>query len=227
MMISASRGNKVVLITFSRVVLPEEVRNLTIQLCSIETLETEALTKFIQYYKPWGLQEPWEQQNTERYFILAKYMKSRHIFMIFFADSDVAVLVPITHTLWNTSNVCDCMVSLQNNSLIMKWKTGDWVAWAGTSILSNEILQDFIQFATRLYQGKYVKLLEYQRDNWPYVNDMTLWYLFIGASDNELAKAWEWPKWPKHLLPNTTQYHFCDINSMGFVHQGGYIKTKK
>jgi hypothetical protein len=222
MITTASHGNRVTLITSPRVTLSKEAEIYNIQLRDMMDFQSEELRQFRKVYRHWGIKEPWEQQNTERFFILAQYMKNEELSYIFFADSDVAVLTRVSYNLLQGSHKkCDSMLSLQHNDPVMKWQTVHWAAWAGTSILERSVLEDFANFAIQMYQGKFIKLLEWKRDNWPYVCDMTLWYLFVGASDTHLAKIWEWKK---QIIPKTNQHHFCDILELGFAHVGGYKK---
>lgn len=224
MTVTASHGNHVTLITSPRVELPPEAQSYGIRLYDISRLETEKLHLFRKRYKPWGIQEPWERQNTERFFVLARYMEIEGLPLVFYADSDVVLLVPVSTGLWGDhTRKCDSVLSLQHNGPIMKWGTGDWVAWAGSSVLSQTILKDFTNFAVAIYQDEFIKWLEIKHRNWPYVCDMSLWYLFVGTSDKKISKDWEWPN-PN--LPNTSQHHFCDILDFGFAHVGGYTKDE-
>jgi hypothetical protein len=219
MMVTANHGNHVVLITHPSVVLPKG--NHAIELYDMSLLESDHLFKFRQSYMPWGLEEPWEQQNIERYFILAAFMEIEKVPLVFFADSDVVVVVPIISLVSDGHDKCDGLLSLRVDDKKMKWDRGDWDAWAGTSLLKKSVMDSFVQFAISMYQPEYISFLEFKRDNWPFVCDMTLWYLFVGASDNRLSRVWEWPD-PR--LPNTSMYSFCDITEIGFAHDGGYFK---
>lgn len=221
MAVTASYGNRVVLITSSSIPLPDEILTHTVELRSMSEFYSEKLDLFRERYKPWGIKEPWERQNTERFFILEQFMKVEKLPLIFFADSDVAVLAKLSTALLNEHNDCDSLFSLQHNGPIMHWDTGEWVVFAGTSVLKRAVLDDFTQFVIELYQGDYIKWLELKRDNWPYVCDMSLWYLFAGASDGKLRMNWGWPN-PN--LPKTSQHRICDILELGFSHVGGYTK---
>lgn len=223
MTVTASFGNEVVLITSPNISLPNEAKGQGIGLYDIDSLETEDLRRFRQSYRPWGIKEPWERRNTERYFIISQYMKKEQLDLIFFADSDVVVLTKVSVDLLNKDRVCEGMLILQHNAPNMKWKTGDWVAWAGTSILTQPILDDFTHFANKMYHEDFIHWLELKRDNWPFVTDMSLWYLFVGASDKLWAVDWEWPN---PYLPSTNKHVFCDIMDLGFSHLGGYEKKE-
>ena len=212
MMFTARRNDNVVLITSALVETPTSSG---IKMYNINEMISEQLIEFRKVYMPWGMREPWERQNTERYFILAEYMRKMSLEKVYYADSDVALLNTIF-------DACDNSLSIRTNNPVMKWHTYDWVAWAGTSSLTLNVLTDFLQFAIDMYRPEFIKWLEFKRDTRPYVTDMTLWYLFIGASDASLAKEWDWPD---VYLPKTNKHNFCDTLTQGFAHQGGYTMT--
>jgi hypothetical protein len=41
----------------------------------------------------------------------------------------------------------------------MKWKTTDWVVWAGTSVLSRPVLDEFLEFVDAVYDEPYLQTL--------------------------------------------------------------------
>ena len=50
------------------------------------------LRRFRTAYRPWGMNEPWERENMERYFAVVEVMTLRNLHQVLYADSDVAVL---------------------------------------------------------------------------------------------------------------------------------------
>lgn len=222
MTVSASNGNLVTVIASPRLSIPADAEKYGVKTYNINQLETNQLQVFRSRYRPWGASEPWERQNTERFFLLSRYMELESLTLLFYADSDVAVLIPISSQKWvRQSPECDGWVSLLSNFQDMSYHSMFWAVWSGSSLLRHDVLSDFTDFAIDIYQEQYIHILEEKRTKWPYVCDMTLWYLFVGASNTELARKWSWPYLQ---LPNTTQHVFCDILNHGFAHTGGYIK---
>lgn len=223
--ISLSQGNSVVLITDIK---EQQLYHPGFRLLDIQLFidANNDLKLFRSVYQPWGLKEPWEQQNTERYFVLLRFMEREMLPWVFYADCDVAVLTRVDLLMKPNEN-CDAIVSLHHQAPIMQWSTTDWVVWAGTSLLSYGVLKDFIEFVPQTYQY-HLPVLEYKRSNAPYVCDMTLWYLFAGKAEPSLAKRWGWPDPAGSLtLPVTGHaWRFCDILEYGFDHHKGYLSNK-
>jgi hypothetical protein len=186
-----------------------------------ESQADPARLRFVAKYQPWGLSEPWERHNTERFFVLRRYMEARGLETIMYVDSDVVIRDPSARDL---PKGCDAVLSLQTDkSELMKWKSNDWVAWAGTSVLSKRVLDDFLAFVEAMYDEPHLRLLRHKRDTAPYVCDMTLWYLYAGAASPELAKRWEWPD--DLQLPATPQRTLCDGGANGLDHQHGHLRA--
>lgn len=175
------------------------------------------LLRFAGKYQPWGLAEPWERHNTERYFVLRDFMKEKDWDVAMYVDSDVVVLEPMS-----LPEKCDAVVSLQGDKPNrMKWETTDWVVFAGTSILTRQVLDEFLAFVDKMYDEPYLEFLRVKRDKAPYVCDMTLWYLYAGSASPTLAKLWEWPA---VQLPPTPERRLCDGWLYGFDHQHGHLR---
>lgn len=196
----------------------KKVESVNIQNISLDDV---ARLRFVSKYQPWGLSEPWEQHNTERFFILRHYMKLQKIDTIMYVDSDVVILDPSAREL---PLGCDAVLSMQEDKKdLMKWETTDWVVWAGTSVLSRQVLDDFLLFVEAMYDEPYLQTLRKKRDTSPYVCDMTLWYLYAGSASKELSKRWDWPENPN--LPATPQRVLCDGVLNGFDHQHGHLRS--
>ena len=179
-----------------------------------------ARLQYIMKYRPWGISEPWEQHNTERFFVLRQYMAMKDLDVMVYIDSDVVVLDGSIRTL---PKGCDAVLSLQGDKLgLMQWKTKDWVVWAGSSVLSKGVLDDFLQFVDKIYEEPYLDTLRDKRDSAPYVCDMTLWYLYTGAASPELAQLWGWPADPN--VPTVPRKRFCDGHVYGIDHQHGHLR---
>ncbi len=176
------------------------------------------LFQFRQAYQPWGMQEPWERQNTERFFVLSEFMRREGLEWVFHADCDVAVLAPVSDLI---DRRCDALVSLQKNADSMQWSRTDWVVWAGTSLLSRGVLEGFGEFVIETYQ-RHLAVLEHKRAHAPFVCDMTHWYLFSGRASPVLASRWGWPENPD--LPRVGhEWRVCDILERGFDHKHGHL----
>jgi hypothetical protein len=51
--------------------------------------------RFREIYKPWGISEPWERVNMERFFYLRAYMRREALDSVWYLDSDVMLLRPL------------------------------------------------------------------------------------------------------------------------------------
>ena len=216
MTISADKGNFVILITYSSVIVPAGSH---IHTFPIESLETDSLITFRKIYRPWGLREPWERENFERFFLLQRYIEISGFQWIFYVDSDVILLSKVSSDI--ISLECDSIVDLELNHERMKWNTLYWAVWAGTALLQDKVLEDFTQFINKLYLPEFVDLLNEKKEKAPFICDMTAWYLYVGRSDSSLAAQWDWNK--NLSLPSTRHWKFCDSQSLGFDHQHGHL----
>ena len=89
--------------------------------------------------------------------------------------------------------------------------------WAGSGIIRRDVLQDFLQFALKMYEPAYLPVLKYKKYKAPFVCDMTLWYLYVAQS--EMGAAWGLRT---ELLPPAKQFHFCDGEALGYDRSHGY-----
>ena len=180
--------------------------------------DSEDLKVFRSVYRPWGLEEPWEQHNLERFFYLSAFMKREKLQAVFYFDSDVL----LTDTLPRIDPSCDSVVDLEGGHPRMQAATMYWAVWAGAAFLKAAVLDDFIQFTLKVYSSdSSMKLLEKKKAEAPYVCDMTLWYLFVAKA--EMAAQWGFDT---SSLPETKQWHFCDSQALGFDHQHGHTRNK-
>ena len=179
--------------------------------------DSEDLKVFRSVYRPWGLEEPWEQHNLERFFYLSVFMKREKLQAVFYFDSDVL----LTDTLPRIDPSCDSVVDLEGGHPRMQAATMYWAVWAGTAFLKAAVLDDFIQFTLKVYSSdSSMKLLEKKKAEAPYVCDMTLWYLFVAKA--EMAAQWGFDA---SSLPETKRWHFCDSQALGFDHQHGHTRN--
>jgi hypothetical protein len=139
---------------------------------------------------------------------------------VFFADSDVPLLTRVGPELLGPG--CDSMVSMQNSSARMQWGARYWSVWAGTAVLTREVLADFLPFAHALFAPPYLRVLKAKAKARPFVCDMTLWYLFVVRTDAARAAAWGYRAGRYALPPVRRGLHFCDSVEAGFVHNGGF-----
>jgi len=190
------------------------------------------IVQFRKLYLGWGMSEPWERQNFERFFILSSFMNKYEMNWIFYADSDVIVKIPITLDMFfsGEANSCSSFLSLQQESEIMLWETLDWVAWAGTGLLEKNVLSDFCKFVLKFYESpSLIDILLLKKDKMPYICDMTLWYLYSGFVDHDLREKWKWPTTialnADPVLFNISAYKLCDILNYGFNHMHGHVEN--
>jgi hypothetical protein len=164
-----------------------------------------------------------KDKNLERFFFLeAPGMRKKQIDNVFYADGDVTVLATRNATIVRPAE-CDGLVSMGGGG--MKAPGYDWLAWAGSAILSQRMLADFLSFAVEIYEkAEYTAVLEEKCIKKKYVTDMTVWNMFIiVATDPSLAEVWKW-NFTKHSLPERKHfsYRFCDGQIFGFDHSRGY-----
>ena len=166
---------------------------------------------FHRLYQPWGLREPWEEENMLRFFVLSAYMQRESLAFVFFADTDVALNAPIPEP---PLPGCDSMVMqrLSHTRDQPFSNPGKWGAWAGTSILSAGMLADFLDFAMLMYTEPYIAIVREKRDKSPFVCDMTHWYFYIGAADQIYREKWGITA----LLPPTAPRRICDAADFGY-----------
>jgi len=166
------------------------------------------LRRFRAAYRPWGQREPWERENMERYFAVLEVMTSLNLRKIFYADSDVAVLVSVRkalahltlerrheslkraeHAATYTDDRCDAwLVFDDDQDKLGKSNAFAWANWWGTALVSRDVLADFLRFAVALYESDEAvnTILDIKRRKVPYVCDMTLAYLYRVAASAQL-----------------------------------------
>ena len=197
----------------SAVNLPAELTN-RVQIVDARTFDSDEATKrFRDVYLPVGIgREPWERENIERYFVLAAWMRLERVRWVFYADSDVALNGTIP-SLYNFS-ACDAIVSMRplSHAHELEWKRLEWIVWAGTSILSLPVLENFVSFTIQLYtQSRFVELILTRStlNHMPFT-DMAVWYLFSAASMPAFRG-----KWHVHAgLPAVPHAQICDAESL-------------
>lgn len=166
------------------------------------------LLAFHNAYQPWGLKEPWEEENFSRFYVLSTFMAREGISYAFFGDTDVALNAPIPIPPFAG---CDAMVMFRDRDASYD-DPFNWMLWAGTSILSRGVLEDFTAFVLQMYAEPYLSLLRRKRDAAPFVCDMTLWYFYVAAADPSLRAKW-------HVsvpLPSTPPRRFCSSAKFGY-----------
>ena len=190
---------------------------------SAKELETVELLEFRARYKPWGLREPWERQNMERFFVLHAWMERERVDRAMYLDSDVALLAPPPLP----ESECDAYVDLSGGGADMSANSFFWAVWAGSSVLDAHLLKDFLGFALEMYASlEAVAVLEEKRAKAPYVCDMTLWYLFVVAS--AAPEEWKAQELARRLPSVPRRWRFCDSDrELHMDHRQGHRLNPK
>ena len=175
----------------------------------VPLIASPRLAAFRRAYMPWGMKEPWEEENFSRFYIISAFMEREGLEFIFFADTDVALNAPIGPV--PPLRGCDAMVTYRDQEAGFS-DLFNWQVWAGTSILSRSVLADFTAFVPRMYVEPYVNILRKKRDRSPYVCDMTLWYFYVAAASSELRSRWG----VAAPLPATSPRLFCSSTRYGY-----------
>lgn len=216
--------NKIKFITDAPLAPPKDLQG-KFDIVDLNSLKTEDLQKFIKIYKGWGLKEPWESFNFRRFFYLREYMKQNKKKWVFFADSDVAVLTKLSKSKYLIPG-CDAFIDQRNNSTKhLLWSTYFWSFWAGSSIMSYDVLNDFCNFLLDSYGSTTMvnNVLALKKKNKPFVCDMTLWYLYAVAADDTIAKYAKAEN-KQSIMPSVTKRHLCSSDLIGFDHALGFKK---
>jgi hypothetical protein len=215
MLLRTARANRVVLIA-PRGLMADAHVNVT-RVALEDYRDAEQVRAFLASYRPWGLREPWERQNTERWFVLLEWMRRTATDEALYLDSDVAALVDLSQDL-PLAEGCEAALDFRGGD--PRSDKFFWAVWAGTSRLTRAVLEDFAAFVLKMYSSpEHVATLSLKRQQAPYVCDMTLWYLFVAASSETHARAWDWTV----VLPNTSSHTFCSVPESvdhALAHQG-------
>ena len=226
MFASFLKGNTVFLLTDSQTARSHQRHQYVHFMDMNAIMDAEAkvkskLEEFRGVYKPWGSLEPYERQNSERFFFMYALMLQRNWTDIFYTDSDVLLLTRLNDlTIYRH---CDSALSLPATPFHKNFSTLDWVAWAGTGLLSRTILDDYMNFAIAIYKHpKDVELLTLKKEKAPYVCDMTLWYLYVSQVDRKLGREWGVPTLDCWKSDEHQARRLCDIKEYGFDHRHGH-----
>eukprot|EP00961_Rhodomonas_salina_P278959 3768587-Rhodomonas_salina.1 len=210
---AACRGNSVVLIS-NVSETPTDLAS-EIRFVSLLSLDSSMQNKFNEVYRPWGHVEPWERQNTERYFVLYSWMTREGVDAAFFLDSDVMLFSNISHM--TIKQGCDAYVSIPDQH---EFSSFDWTAWAGSGYLRRSVLSSYLSFVLDIYsQEPALEFLRKKSKESPFVCDMTTWYLFIVRSDEHQRQRFKASATALNGLPQTPNYTFCDSFQEGFDHR--------
>ena len=110
MRLTLKHGNRVLFMTSPSVVVPPDLAS-RVDVVSVADYESAELRRFRAVYRPWGLGEPWELNNNERYYVAYELMVRRKLGTIFYADSDVAVMTRLKPL----GSECDAVLDLERN----------------------------------------------------------------------------------------------------------------
>lgn len=220
-----AHDNKVFFITDAQLEPPADLKG-KFERVELNTLETDELARFVQIYKGWGLKEPWESFNFRRYFYLRELMRQRSLDWVFFADSDVALLTKLRKS-EQLIQGCDAFIDMRDysQSRVLDWSKYYWSFWAGSSIMSAQVLNDWIDFVLKGYSDEnFVKnILGKKKAKKPFVCDMTLWYLYSVAAD-PIVRSFARAEDKVAQMPLVPQRHLCASNLMGFDHALAFRK---
>lgn len=156
------------------------------------------------------MKEPWSEDNIARYFILLAWVEREGVDNLMYLDSDVTLSAPLPKP--PLLEACDAMVVLRPDASFAQPKT--WTAWAGTSLLSRDVLREFVAFTPRMYSEPHVDLLRRKHTKAPFVGDMTLWFFYVAAADASLREQWGFPS--TIPLPTTQPRRFCGALALGY-----------
>ena len=170
-----------------RGIFPPDLAGAGIERWDIANLnQTSELSSFRATYRwKWGRRDPregfaWAQRSFERWYILLEFMRRSRKTVVAFGDSDVVMLMPLTRSLLHGRDALLCVPNQSHASL-------HWVAWTGTSILTVDVVKEWVSFTNALYAqpdgAPGVEVLHGKRTQRPFVSDMTLWYLFLLAAN--------------------------------------------
>ncbi|EKX46388.1 hypothetical protein GUITHDRAFT_107591 [Guillardia theta CCMP2712] len=226
MFASFLKGNTVFLLTDSQTARSHQRHQYVhfVDMNAIMDAEPKVKSKLEEFrgvYKPWGSSEPYERQNSERFFFMYALMLQRDWTDVFYTDSDVLLLTRLNDL--KIYRHCDSALSLPATPFHKNFSTLDWVAWAGTGLLSRPILYDYMNFAITIYKyPKGVELLTMKKEKAPYVCDMTLWYLYVSQADRKLGREWGVPSLDCWKSDEHQARRLCDIKEYGFDHRHGH-----
>lgn len=178
---------------------------------------------FLKAYRPMGLVEPYEVHNTERYYYVLAHMEKEALSHVFHADTDVAVLRQLSIT--TLPSGCSGIVQIGGKKNIISAHATDWSNWAGSGILSRDMLAEFAEYVPRLYKPEHIGALQFKRKTKPYVTDMTFWYMFTVSSDPSFDRqvAWNHAQFPLPKVNAT--FKICSGQPLGFDHMNGHIRS--
>jgi hypothetical protein len=151
----------------------------TVRFVNTAALETRELTAFRRLYETArfrSLSEPWERQNTERFFYLHAYMHRQKLRTVMYLDSDVTLLVPASTSLLPRSD-CGMLASIVPQMA----KSAHWTVWLGTGLLKENVLRHFIHFVPQLFTS-HRRTLAFKDERKPYIMDMTHWCVQPGCT---------------------------------------------
>ena len=174
---------------------------------------------FLEAYRPMGIVEPYEVHNTERYYYVLAHMDQEALSHVFHADTDVAVIRQLsTATL---PSGCSGVVLMGGKRNKIAANSTDWSTWAGSGILSRDILGEFAEFAPRLYKPEHIGALQFKRKKKPWVTDMTIWYMFTVSSDPSFDRKVSWNHTQFPLPKANATFNFCSGHLLGFDQMNG------
>jgi len=224
----------VIFITNTDVItLPEYLKHIrVVDIIQHET--TPSALQFKKVYNPLSASQPYELRNTLRFFVLHSFMDAENLPYAVYMDSDAQLTQHITLDELDGNDVMLVEDERSDNT----FNSFKWVFWAGTSILSKNILEEFMPFVISLFQPPFFeKLVLVKEKRVPFFCDMSSWYLFGIASSSELAIRWSKPE--DIFLPKTKNFKYklgwksgFDINSIDqeptfkFDHKTGTAMAK-
>ena len=238
MRLTIDQGNAVVLLTHPAVVVPADVSACLADRADAYdlALRSHAIKRLERVYMPGAkaaasvlgkIREPQEALNLKRFFVMHEYMHLKKLRVAMLLDSD-ASLLSHSSVIWSYMRAqqprCSSALVAQD------WRgmgQATWAHWAGTSLLSLEVLSDFLEFAVALYHPKTMAAVAsaakskrpspMAATHW---NDMITWYLFDVAADNSThARAVELRTFEDEYgvkLPRVARrWHLCDLTAFG------------
>jgi len=177
---------------------------------------------------PPGLEQPIYQWWDERFFVIAAFLRGAAIESFFYGDSDVALngTLPRLGAAGGPLADCDATLIFAEDAA---WGSHVWVVWAGASIMSRAVVEDWTRFAVATYEEeRFADVLRERtaaHGNGLATCDMTLWYLWAVAASPPFRLAVRAPRGLE--LPAARTVRVCDARDIGFTEDVGEVDSNK
>ena len=239
--LTRTHGNVVVLLTSRTVVVPSDVAACLADREDIDSLANTTMMRALRrVYARSAKQaaaflgqtrEPAERYNLERFFVMHEYMQRSGVKWAMLMDSDAALVSSAGDVLpWIEAHQPACSSAVLGLNAALLTTDAAWSTWAGTSLLSIHVLQDFLTFALHLYDplkmanvanASVAKAVPINARYW---NDMLTWHLYVAVADDAVGKRVGLKAFESSMSVSLRglrraahgSFHLCDLASFGF-----------